>query len=204
MAECPAVMSIAPIVIHAVVASGPDWTTVLAAAVAGATGIIGALWQGKRSANAANKNLLTTISADDKRTEISEKRRLYANFHTALDRLFTATTVTNANRHKVDPAQIAADMQIVREAVYNAVSELRLAAPQSIGEQLVRHGREPMPSGARGVMGAAAAHVLSSDQQAADPDNPSWPRLPLNPRALRKQAALIGAATSTSQCRQSC
>jgi hypothetical protein len=87
-----------------VVSSGVDWAGIAAAGatvVAAIGGIWGTSWQARRAREAATadlqksiasaaENLRVSVSADDFRTRVAEKRRIYANCLAAANELSAA------------------------------------------------------------------------------------------------------------------
>lgn len=127
---------------------GIDWAGVasaIAAGVVGIGGIVGTYKQAKKdrekssvdlkaSLNAANENLLTGISAEDRRAEVAEKRRIYAACQAAF--IGMISPVLRQRRVMIQGSDFEGSLAIVaqpRDTMTAAVSEIRLVAPIDIG-----------------------------------------------------------------------
>jgi hypothetical protein len=122
------------------------WGTLMTGAV-GLAGIGGTFWQGKRAREAASRdlresldtgtrNLLTSISAENERVRIAEKRRIYATCQASFENILQpvmahrgiADSPSSEERGAVAAAVLAAET-----AMSAALSELKLIAPGRVG-----------------------------------------------------------------------
>jgi hypothetical protein len=95
--------AITPIV--QVVTGGTDWPAIVAAITTGVVGLGGILatyWQGKRGQEAASKNFSTTITAENERARLAEKRRIYAACLNALNDLAVAAADRKLSEAELD------------------------------------------------------------------------------------------------------
>jgi len=125
-----------------VVTAGPDWPAIVAGistGVVGLAGIAGTLWQGKRSTEAASKdlkasldatadNLKLGIQAENERARLAEKRKVYANYHGAISRFFAERKFTASSGAGSTPPY--SDESLA--AVYRTWSEASMVAPPGI------------------------------------------------------------------------
>ncbi len=104
-----------------------DWTIVVTGIV-GIAGIGGTLLSARMASKSAAENLRTSISADEARSKVAEKRRIYANCLTA----FTAHThaagclALGAEQPPAGCAALEEDCDRTRAAAMNAASEVYL------------------------------------------------------------------------------
>jgi hypothetical protein len=136
-------LTVVPAIVH-VVTSGTDWPAIAAsistgvAAVAGIGGtILGARIAGKSQLSGLN----LSISAEDERAKITEKRRIYAQCHAAFNNMVTAVVAVRTYMVKeITERQIpAADHQtVVASEMYVALSELKLIASTEVAEAAER------------------------------------------------------------------
>jgi hypothetical protein len=136
-----------------IVTAGVDWPAIAAGISAGVVGIVGilaTLSQGKRAREAAssdlhrsldatNKNLITTINAENERARLATKRQIYTKCLGSLSVLVQAWYDDVANRGQPAERQVASDSSAsALIAAYNAVAEVQLTAPDHIGHLAVR------------------------------------------------------------------
>jgi hypothetical protein len=129
-----------------VVTAGTDWAAI-AAGVLGLAGIIGTYWQGKRGREAASTdlkaslaaeaaNLLAGIQAEDMRAERAVKQRIYAacqaSFLEMIGAVLSQRTMCLQAGPDADMGALKAMVEEPRNAMYDAVSELRLIAPTDV------------------------------------------------------------------------
>jgi hypothetical protein len=130
-----------------VITAGTDWPAIWTGIV-GVVGIAASYFQNKSARKAASddltssltattQNLTTSIGAEDLRAERAEKLRVYAKSHaaflamlTAVLRQRTACIQATTWEERMDTRSI---VDAPREAMYEAVSEVRLIAPASVG-----------------------------------------------------------------------
>ena len=114
-----------------VVTTGTDWPAIVAAistGVVGLAGIGGTIWSGTRR-----------INTESERVRLAEKRRIYAAYHTALDRLW-ATWISAE-----DIENIQALRSFLRDAdttAASAASEVGLIASASVRYQAIAIQKE--------------------------------------------------------------
>jgi phage I-like protein len=131
------------------VVSGTDWAAIAAAISGGVVGLAGIIFASRQSGK--------TISAEDARIRLADKRRTYAAFQTSLDRVFAIAAPTT-QRATVD---MLSDLDAALPAMYNSASELRLIAPPEVGNQARRVA----------ITLAAQAEAAIRNQQVVDPNN---------------------------------
>jgi hypothetical protein len=110
-----------------VVSTGTDWPAIVAAistGVVGLAGIGGTLWSGKRS-----------ITAEDRRAQLAEKRRIYAAYRAALNDF----VVSSSNHNTESDRSHYSD---VRATFFNTTAEVVLIAPANIRDRTLEVGRE--------------------------------------------------------------
>jgi len=116
-----------------------DWPVIatgIVIGVVGLAGIVATYWQGKRAAEAASENLRSSIDAENERTRLAEKRRIYA----ACQAAFTAMRIESithrvayqppSNQRQRDAAELALNQ--ARRAMLKATGELLLIAPTGV------------------------------------------------------------------------
>jgi hypothetical protein len=133
-----AMLTVVPTIVHVV--NGTDWPAIVAsistgvAAVAGIGGtILGARMAGKSQLSSLN----LSISAENERARVSEKRRIYAQCHAAFNNMVPAVVAARAYKVEgITERQIsAADrVTVVAGEMYVALSELKLIAPTEVAE----------------------------------------------------------------------
>lgn len=102
-----------------------DWGTVVPAAITGVVGLAGiggALLSARMTGKSDAENLRTSISAEDRRARLAEKRRIYANC------LATLTIAATARAEAHDRQGAAAALV----AAANAAFEVKLIAPRTV------------------------------------------------------------------------
>ena len=119
-----------------------EWASILPAAITGVVGLAGiggALWEGKRtreaassalqsSLDAAAENLASSAKAEDMRAYVAEKRRIYAAFNSAIERLWFV--VTSSQDFTIDPGRSSYNKAMT--ALWSAYYEVSLIAPSAI------------------------------------------------------------------------
>lgn len=105
--------------------------------VVGVAGIAGSILAAHQARKSAAENLRTGISAEDRRAKVAEKRRIYAACLTALNNMMTAQAdygvdIANA-KSKAERRVAYSELVPVRNSLLNAVSELELVAPETLG-----------------------------------------------------------------------
>jgi hypothetical protein len=118
-----------------VVGSGMDWAGIAAAGatvVAAVGGIWGTAWQASRARQAASADLRLSIDADDRRTRVAEKRRVYAACLTAANEWSAALrndrlSRTHDGKKKGNEYN---EMLRARNIFVNAISSVTLISPQ--------------------------------------------------------------------------
>ena len=112
--------------------SGVDWGTVIAAGITGLVGVVGiggTLLSARMTSKSDAENLRTSISAEDARAKVAEKRRIYAN---CLAALVAASMASGAARAANDNPAVEFRMETLQramaaqQAAMNAVSEVQL------------------------------------------------------------------------------
>jgi hypothetical protein len=115
----------------------PD-TAVIVTGLVGAAGIAGTLLSARITARSDMAGLRLSITAEDKRARLADKRRIYAAFHAAIDRLIVANAVIEDRWGTAGPDERQA-MRSAQDAavtaLFNAVSEVGLIAPESTGSR---------------------------------------------------------------------
>jgi hypothetical protein len=115
-----------------------DWGTVIPTAITGLVGLAGiggTLLSARITGKSDAENLRMTISADDRRAEVAEKRRIYAACGAALTAHFDAVVGARSNDpHEVrfDPAVLLAEVNRTRVAAVNAVAVVDLISPSEV------------------------------------------------------------------------
>ena len=139
-----AVLTVTPTVVHVPASGGVNWAaiaTAIVTGVVGVAGIIGTFWNGKRAREAASKDLLASINAENQRAKRAERRQVYA-------RHLAACTDAMLARHFSSPGQEGGTIQegsTITYAYANAslkamdtASEVELIAPGEIGDLAIR------------------------------------------------------------------
>ncbi len=75
-----------------------DWTIIVPTAITGVVGLAGiggTLLSARMTSKSDAENLRTSISAEDARAKLAEKRRAYAAFHASLDNVFAIAATSN-------------------------------------------------------------------------------------------------------------
>jgi hypothetical protein len=115
-----------------------DGATVVSTAIAGAVGLAGiggTLLAARMTSKSDAENLRMSISAEDARAKLAEKRRIYANCLAALMD-FTNALERWGHETKLPPEQRNAEGQDevvrTRRAAYHTVSEVELIGPTEV------------------------------------------------------------------------
>jgi hypothetical protein len=118
-----------------IVSSGVDWAAIAAAGatvVAAVGGIWGTAWQARRAREAASADLRLGIDADDRRTRVAEKRRVYAACLTAANEWSAALTNDRLSRTHGGKRKGSeySEMLRTRNIFVNTISGVTLMSPQ--------------------------------------------------------------------------
>jgi hypothetical protein len=119
-----------------------DWAAILPGAITGVVGLAGiggALWEGKRTREAASRalqssldaaaeNLASSTKAEDLRVYVAEKRRIYAAFNGTIERVWFV--VTSSQDFTTDPGR--SNYNNAMTALWSAYYEVSLIAPPGI------------------------------------------------------------------------
>lgn len=84
------------------VVSDPIWAYLMTGAV-GLAGIGGTLWQANRARKSEAELLQRNISAENERSQLAEKRRIYAHFHALCDPMLWAAIQHRIARERQVP-----------------------------------------------------------------------------------------------------
>jgi len=109
-----------------VVTSGVDWPAVVAAISGGVVGLAGIIFAWRQSK--------MTIRADDERVELADKRQIYSKYQASLDDVFTVANILRTE-HGPDRPKYLSNLQGANVAMFNATSDVRLAAPAHIANK---------------------------------------------------------------------
>jgi hypothetical protein len=106
--------------------------------VGSASGIIGTICGAWLTARSQMAGLMLQITAEDQRAKITDKRRVYAEFHAALDNLIIDNqsirdSLGTSSHDERGAMRSKADTALV--ALFTALSAVKLTAPKSIGEK---------------------------------------------------------------------
>lgn len=124
-----------------------DWGAVtpnLITGVVGIAGIVGSIVSARIARKSATENLRTSISAEDRRTRIAEKRRIYAAFVAAINVLVPAYIMNKNTQSTRDAGERKVPSKDAVEALtsmLNTLAELELVAPENV-TQYARQLRE--------------------------------------------------------------
>jgi hypothetical protein len=105
-----------------------EWPAAVVTGVVGLAGILATYLQGKRGQRAASQNLTATISAENERVRLAEKRRVYAAYHGAISRFFAERKFTVSSGTGSAPPYNDESLA----AVYRTWSEASMVAPPDI------------------------------------------------------------------------
>jgi hypothetical protein len=115
----------------------PD-TAVIVTGLVGAAGIAGTLLSARITARSDMAGLRLSIAAEEQRAQLAEKRRIYAEFNTSIDKLLVA----NAQMHEHWAAAGPDGRQALRSAqdaamtaLSTCLGEIMLIGPKSIATQ---------------------------------------------------------------------
>jgi hypothetical protein len=109
-----------------VVTSGVDWPAVVAAIAGSVVGLAGISFAWRQSK--------MTISADDERATLADKRQIYSKYQATLDDVFTAANILRTE-HGPDRPTYLSNLQVANVAMFNATSDVRLTAPAGIASR---------------------------------------------------------------------
>jgi hypothetical protein len=119
--------------------SAVDWGTVIAAGITGLVGIAGiggTLLSARMTGKSDAENLRTSITAEDGRARLAEKRRVYANCLARLTDGFFAATIVKTYEGKHTEAEYKAavlECNRARVVATNALHEVKLIGPPNLG-----------------------------------------------------------------------
>jgi hypothetical protein len=106
--------------------------------VGSASGIIGTICGAWLTARSQMSGLMLQITAEDQRAKIADKRRVYADFHAALDNLIIGNQSIRDSwetSSQDERAAIRSKADTALVALFSAQSAVKLTAPKSIGEK---------------------------------------------------------------------
>jgi hypothetical protein len=109
-----------------VVTSGTDWPAIVAAISGGVVALAGIIFAWRQSK--------MTITADDQRAVLADKRQIYSKYQATLDDVFTVANILRTE-HGPDRPKYLSDLQTAGVAMFNATSDVRLTAPADIASQ---------------------------------------------------------------------
>jgi hypothetical protein len=115
----------------------PD-TAVIVTGLVGAAGIAGTLFSAKITAKSNMAGLRLSITAEDKRAQLADKRRIYAAFDASIDRLVILYGAIHEDWATASPAEreaMRSGQDAAMTALLNGLGEIRLIAPEAIGRQ---------------------------------------------------------------------
>jgi hypothetical protein len=124
-----------------------DWVTyipTITTGVVGLAGIGGAILSSRMASSSAVSNLHTSITAEDRRAKVTEKRRIYARYLASLIEVVATSADLEDHGDEDDPDNKKALMVRVDESIVtlvNALTELQLLAPVSLGRRADDIGR---------------------------------------------------------------
>jgi hypothetical protein len=119
------------------------WANIITGLV-GVAGIGGTLWQGKRARQAASAdlrislsaaavNLQTTISAENDRSRLVDKRGVYAGFMAAAENLMLlGGTLAELEQEESDKSSLKLAIDVAMRELYMKFMELWLVAPSDV------------------------------------------------------------------------
>ena len=119
--------------------SAVDWGTVIAAGITGVVGVAGiggTLLSARMTSKSDAENLRMSIAAEDKRAQLAEKRRIYANCLARLTDGFYAATIVKTYTGKNTDAEYKTAVQECNRARVEAthtLHEVRLIGPGHVG-----------------------------------------------------------------------
>jgi hypothetical protein len=108
-----------------------DWPTIvlgIVTGIVGLAGIGGTLWSGKRS-----------ITAENQRARLAEKRRVYARFFAAITDLLVLSDSASQSKHR---ERKKPELNQAMGLAVNAMSEVLLIAPEQLGQLSLDHGEK--------------------------------------------------------------
>jgi len=108
-----------------------DWAIVITGIV-GLAGIGGTLLAAKMAAKSAAENLRTSISAEDARAKVAEKRRIYASCLAALSAHATANAFPFTTVPPEAGIRFQEEINRTRLTAANAVYEVQLISPSEV------------------------------------------------------------------------
>jgi hypothetical protein len=112
-----------------------DWSTVVTGAV-GVAGIAGTIWAAKIASKSATSDLKLSISAENERARLAEKRRIYVAYLSSTTRysLTSGTTqIARESGQKLLSENQFSEHTAALVALGNSLGEVRLIAPQDVG-----------------------------------------------------------------------
>jgi hypothetical protein len=108
-----------------------DWAIVVTGVV-GLAGIGGTLLSARMAARSAVENLRTSISAEDARAKVAEKRRIYASCLAALGAHATANAFPLTTVSPEAGIRFQEEIIRTRSTAMNAVFEVQLISPSEV------------------------------------------------------------------------
>jgi hypothetical protein len=112
-----------------------DWASVVPGAITGIVGIAGiggSILSAKLAGKSATQNLQTSITAENERTHVADKRRIYASFQASLNKLLVAIDTVQTYGAGLEREQRLSDMRAAVTTMFGAISELQLIAPEGL------------------------------------------------------------------------
>jgi hypothetical protein len=121
----------------------PDTGVIVTGAV-GAAGIAGTLLSARLTARSHIAGLKLSTAAEEERAHLAEKRRIYAGFHTSIDRLIVDWNLMHEGMGGAGPDEREELKQVpdaAMMAMSNSLSEIKLIAPEPVGRQAEKLAR---------------------------------------------------------------
>jgi hypothetical protein len=107
-----------------------DWSTFVAGAV-GIAGIAGSVISARLASQSQSSDLLTSINAENVRSRVAEKRRIYARFLACANDLATKGL---AQAYRAATAEKTSEFAAAVAALLTAQSEVELVGPRGVSQ----------------------------------------------------------------------
>jgi len=142
-----------------------DWAIVVPTAIAGAVGLAGiggTLLSARMTSKSDVKNLRISIRAEDARTRLADRRRIYAGCVAALTAYSDATVANNPKPLLAEQrAELEYDVGRTRLAAQVAVSEVDLIAPPEVAIMAHRAAQAVLQAGKTENIASIGAPIVN-------------------------------------------
>lgn len=115
-----------------------NWASVVPGAITGVVGIAGiggSILSAKLAGKSAAQNLQTSISADNERARLADKRQVYVRYQVSLTEFLGTVNKLQQHAEHFSPGELIDLIDKAYNAMASVMSEMMLAAPAELAHQ---------------------------------------------------------------------